>query len=115
MNDRPSGSQPSLKARVKPLEIVVLSAIVSVFAGVVVMLGTRAWVTALIAFGIAFITVLVVFATLALTVKPDDDEIAEIAEEHAQLQQRRDAATQAGEVSRPEHPTDEGQTPGAHS
>ncbi|WP_051224937.1 hypothetical protein [Pseudoclavibacter soli] len=115
MSDRSPNSEPSLKARVKPLEIVVLSAIVSVFAGVVVMLGTRAWVTALIAFGIAFIAVLVVFATLALTVKPDDDEIAEIAAEHAQLQQQREAAAQAGEAAAPEHPADEGPLPGAHS
>ncbi|MCD7101295.1 hypothetical protein [Pseudoclavibacter sp. 13-3] len=76
--------RPPLQARAKPYEIVSLAGVFSVFAAAVVMIGTRSVTLTATAFGIAFIVVLVVFATLALTVKPDQSEKQEIEREQRQ-------------------------------
>ena len=62
----------------RPIEYVGGAAIAAVFTGVVVLLTTRDFTLALIIAGIAFIAVLMVLALLAMTMKPNAEETAEI-------------------------------------
>ena len=64
---------PDRRARTRPLELLGLSGVLAVFAGVVVFMSTRNLVYGLIALGGAFIASLVVFAMIALAVSPPDD------------------------------------------
>jgi hypothetical protein len=57
----------------RPLELLVFSALLGVFTGVVVLASTREPIEALIGFGGAFIVSLVVFAMIALAMSPPDD------------------------------------------
>lgn len=59
-------SGPSLRERLKPLELVAFAAALGVFTGVVAVIGTRDVRLALIFAGIAFIVGLLVLAMLAL-------------------------------------------------
>ncbi len=61
---------PSRQDRLRPLEFIVLSAIIAVFIGLVVLLSTREVILALVFFGVAFIVSLVMIAMLSLAVKP---------------------------------------------
>ncbi|TXN29258.1 hypothetical protein [Lacisediminihabitans profunda] len=72
---------PSRQDRLKPLEYIVLSAIISVFIGLVVLLSTRQPVLSLVFFGIAFIVTLVTIAMLSLAVKPDEAEKIDLGEQ----------------------------------
>jgi hypothetical protein len=72
---------PSRQDRLKPLEFIVLSAIIAVFIGVVVLFSTRQVVLALVFFGIAFIVSLVTIAMLSLAVKPDEAEKIDLGEQ----------------------------------
>ena len=74
-------SVPSRKDRTKPLELLVLSGILAVFAGLVVLMSTREIILALIFLGLAFIVSLVVLAMLALAVQPTGDEKIDLAEQ----------------------------------
>jgi hypothetical protein len=74
-------SKPSLRARLRPLELLVISAVLGVFAGLVVLMATREVVLALVFLGIAFIVSLVVLAMLALTMAPTGDERSDLAEQ----------------------------------
>lgn len=69
-----SSTAPSRQDRLRPLEFIVLSAIIAVFIGLVVLLSTRELVLSLIFFGIAFIVSLVVIAMLSLSMKPNAAE-----------------------------------------
>lgn len=69
---------PSRKDRLRPLELLVLSAIVAVFVGLVVAASARELVLGAIFGGIAFIATLMVLAMLALSGKPDDAEQTDI-------------------------------------
>lgn len=71
-------NQPSRRDRLKPVELLVLSGILSLFVGLVVLMSTREPVLAVIFFGVAFIVVLVVMAMLSLSIKPNDAEQHEI-------------------------------------
>lgn len=71
-------NQPTRRDRLKPVELIVLSAILSLFVGLVVLLSTRELVLSAIFFGIAFIVVLVVMAMFSLSIKPNDAEQHEI-------------------------------------
>jgi hypothetical protein len=64
---------PDRRARTRPLELLGLSAVLAIFAGVVVFMSTRNVVYGLIALGGAFIVSLVIFAMIALAVSPPDD------------------------------------------
>ncbi|GMA28995.1 hypothetical protein [Arenivirga flava] len=77
--------QPSRSDRLRPVELIVLAAVMAVFAGLVVLMTTRDIAFAGISFGIAFIAVLVVLAMLALAVRPQRAP----GEEQAPPQQRR--------------------------
>ncbi|MFB2580096.1 hypothetical protein ACEXQD_02515 [Herbiconiux sp. P15] len=74
-------TQPSRRDRLKPVELLVLSAILSLFVGLTVLLTTRDPILAAIFFGVAFIVVLVVMAMFSLTIKPNEREQHEIDDE----------------------------------
>lgn len=71
-------NQPSRRDRLKPVELLVLSGILSLFVGLTVLLSTRDLILAAIFFGVAFIVVLVVMAMFSLSIKPNDAERHEI-------------------------------------
>lgn len=64
---------PERRDRTRPAELLGLSAVIAAFVGVVAFISTRDIVLALIALGATFILVLVIIATLALTVSPPSD------------------------------------------
>lgn len=68
---------PDLRTRLRPLELLGLSGLAGVFAGLVVLMSTRDLVLALIFLGIAFIVSLMVFAMMALSVTPKENGAAD--------------------------------------
>ncbi|MGV8895014.1 MAG: hypothetical protein ACOH10_10825 [Rhodoglobus sp.] len=72
---------PTRKDRSRPLELLTISAVLGLFAGLVVFMSTREIVLALIFLGVAFIVSLVVLAMLALAVQPTGDEKIDLAEQ----------------------------------
>ena len=77
---RPRGSAPgaSLRDRLRPVELLGLSAVVAAFIGAIVLMSTRAIEPTLIFAGLAFIVTLMTFAMLALTATPRADEQLDI-------------------------------------
>ncbi|NQX12439.1 hypothetical protein HQQ80_12435 [Microbacteriaceae bacterium VKM Ac-2855] len=73
--------QPTRKDRLRPAELVGVSAVMALFVGLIVMLSTREVVLSIIFFGVAFIVVLVAIAMFSLSFKPDDAEIADLKEQ----------------------------------
>ena len=72
---------PSLKDRLRPLELLTISAIIGVFTGLVILLTSREFWLAGIGFGVAFILAVMVIALLALSAKPNDDERNDLEEQ----------------------------------
>lgn len=66
---------PSRRDRLRPLELIGFSAVLGVFAGVVVLMTTREWVLGAIFFGIAFIVSILVVALIGLGGKPSAEDI----------------------------------------
>jgi len=60
--------RPERRDRTRPAELLGLSAVIAAFVGVIALMSTRDFVLALIALGVTFILVLVIVATLALTI-----------------------------------------------
>jgi fatty acid desaturase len=75
---------PSRRDRLRPVELLVMSAIMAAFVGLVVLMSTREWMLAGIFAGVAFIVVLVVIAMFALTFKPNENEQHEIDDDDSQ-------------------------------
>jgi hypothetical protein len=75
-------ANPSRKDRTRPVELLVLSAVMAVFTGLIVLMSTRDIILSVIFFGIAFIVVLVVLAMLVLAVRPDGDELSDLDEQN---------------------------------
>lgn len=73
---------PSKKDRSRPVELIVMSAIVAVFVAVVVFASTRQLELGAIFGGIGFIVALLTFAMLALYAKPDGAERFDIDEQN---------------------------------
>jgi hypothetical protein len=71
-------TEPTRKDKIRPVELLVLSAIVAVFVGVVVAASARSIELGAIFLGVAFIVTLVTLATLAITGRPDDAEIMDL-------------------------------------
>lgn len=71
-------TEPSRRDRFRPVELLVLSAIVAVFVGFVVFGSTRDIRLGGIFAGVGFIATLIVLATLAITTRPDDAEISDL-------------------------------------
>jgi uncharacterized membrane protein len=72
---------PSRRDRTRPVELLLISAVLAIFIGLVVLMSTRQVVLALIFLGVAFIVALVVLAMLALAVRPTGDEQLDIDEQ----------------------------------
>ena len=71
---------PSRRDRVRPAELLGLSAVFGAFTGIVVLLSTRQLNLALIFLCVAFIVALVVIAMLSLATTPNADEQTELDE-----------------------------------
>ncbi|MDM7892139.1 hypothetical protein [Curtobacterium caseinilyticum] len=65
---------PSRRDRLRPAELLVISAVVAVFTGAVVLFATREFELALVFLGVAFIVVVVVLAMLQLAASSDQDD-----------------------------------------
>jgi len=65
-------TDPHRRDRTRPLELLGISAVLAIFVGVFVFVGTRALDRALIFAGAAFVITLVVLAMLMLAVGPKD-------------------------------------------
>ena len=75
-------SKPHWRERLKPVELLVLSAVLGLFAGLVVFMSTRDLILGLIFLGLAFIVSLVVLAMLALAVEPNLEEKLDLREQN---------------------------------
>lgn len=73
-NIESDGVKPPRRDKVRPFELVGLSAAMAVFTAVVVIIVTRDFRLMAIFAGIAFILVLLVFALLALSIKPSKED-----------------------------------------
>lgn len=73
--------QPSRSDRLKPAELVGISAVMALFVALVILLTTRDVVLTLIAFGGTFIIALVVIAMLVLGMKPNAAEETDLEEQ----------------------------------
>ena len=74
----PTPTPPSRRDRFRPVELLVMSASIAIFVGLVVAGSIRNIQTGAIFGGVAFIASLVVLATLAITTKPDEEERRDI-------------------------------------
>jgi hypothetical protein len=73
-------STPSRRDRLRPLELLALSAVIAIFTGAIVLMSTRVAAQALIWAGVAFIVSLVAIAMFVLALKPKQDELNDIEE-----------------------------------
>lgn len=73
--DTPQSITPSKKDRLRPAELLGFSAVLSVFATLVILMATRDVKLALICFGIAFIVCVVVVALAGLGMKPNAEDV----------------------------------------
>jgi hypothetical protein len=82
-DDRPEGRvhEPTRKERLRPVELIVMSAILALFTGLITLLATREIILSSVGFGVAFIVALVVLAMLSLSFKPNAGEIEDIEEQ----------------------------------
>ena len=84
---------PTRRQRLRPVELVVMAALVAVFIGVVVLITTRDLPLASIFAGVAFIVALLLLAMLALVETSDPTDPSEgpvLMQERKQKQKRRD-------------------------
>lgn len=75
-------TEPTRRDRFRPAELVILSAVIAAFGGLVTLMSTRDLVLTLIAFGIIFILSLVTIALLVMAIKPDDAEKHDLDEQN---------------------------------
>lgn len=71
-------STPSRRDRLRPVELLGLSALIATFTGLVVLMSTRVAYEAIIGAGVAFIVSLVCIAMFVLALKPKQDELNDI-------------------------------------
>lgn len=76
---------PSRRERVRPAELLGLSAVFAVFTGLIVLMATREFNLAAIFLCIAFIVAVVVLAMLSLASKPNDAELSEVRDENGRI------------------------------
>lgn len=65
---------PSRRDRLRPAELLGISAVVAVFVGLVVLMSTREFQLGVIFLGVAFVVVVVVLAMLQLASTSDQDD-----------------------------------------
>lgn len=80
---------PSRRDRTRPAELLGISVVLAVFAGLVVLMSTRDLALSAIFFGVAFIVSLVVLAMLALAVTPTGDERLDLDQQDRDEEGRR--------------------------
>ncbi len=66
---------PSRRERLRPLELLVFSAVLGVFAGVIVLFTTRDIVLGLVFLGVGFIVSLMMVALVGLGGKPSKEDL----------------------------------------
>jgi hypothetical protein len=69
---------PSRRDRLRPVELLGISAVIAIFTGSIVLMSTRVAAQALIWAGVAFIVSLVAIAMFVLALKPKQDELNDI-------------------------------------
>lgn len=74
--------QPTRKDRFRPVELLVISAILAIFVGLIVLMSTREPLLAAVSFGIAFIVALVGLAMFSLAFKPNAEEVSDLEEQN---------------------------------
>lgn len=72
---------PSLRDRLRPLELLGLSAVIGVFTGLVLLLTTREWWLVGVGFGVTFILAVMTIALLALSASPNAAERSDLDEQ----------------------------------
>ena len=72
---------PSRRDRLRPVELLGLSAVIGLFVGLVTVLASRDLMLGLIGLGVTFILSLVTLATLALTVNASAEERVDLDEQ----------------------------------
>jgi uncharacterized membrane protein HdeD (DUF308 family) len=75
-------TKPTRREVLRPAELLGISGGLALFVGLAVLLSTRTPLLALVFFGVAFIVSCVVVAMLALTFKPNKQELVELDEEN---------------------------------
>lgn len=73
-------STPTRRDRLRPAELVGLSAVIAAFTGLIVLMSTRMAYQSLVWAGVAFIVSLVSIAMIVLAIKPKRDELTDIEE-----------------------------------
>lgn len=72
---------PSIRERLRPFELLGLSAVIGLFTALVILLTTREWWLAGIGFGVAFILSVMMIALLALSAKPNQAEQSDLEDQ----------------------------------
>ncbi len=72
---------PSIRERLRPFELLGISAVIGLFTGLTILLTTREWWLAGVGFGVAFIFSVMVIALLALSAKPNEAEQSDLDEQ----------------------------------
>ncbi|HUH52902.1 MAG TPA: ABC transporter ATP-binding protein [Microbacteriaceae bacterium] len=68
-------TKPSKKDRLRPLELVGFSAVLAIFATLVVLLATKDFRLAAIVLGLVFILTLMVVSLVGLGIKPNPEDL----------------------------------------
>ena len=74
--------QPSRSDRLKPAELLGISAVMALFVSLTILLTTREWMLSIIGLGVTFIVALVVIAMLVLGMKPNASEQTDLDEQN---------------------------------
>jgi len=75
-------NQPSRSDRLKPAELLLISAVMALFVGLTILFSTRELMFSVIGLGITFIVALVVIAMLVLGMKPNAAEQTDLDEQN---------------------------------
>lgn len=75
-------STPTLRDRMKPIELLLVSAVLGLFTGAVVLMSSRDLILSSISFGAVFIISLVSMAMFVLAIKPNKKELLDIEEQN---------------------------------
>lgn len=89
--------QPTRRDRFLPLELLGISAGLALFVGLIVLVATREFVLAGVAFGVTFIIAVVLLALFALAFKPTEAEVEDIHEQDAEARAKADKARREGD------------------
>lgn len=81
-------TEPTRRDRFRPAELILLSAGIAAFGGLVTLMSTRDLVLTLIVLGLVFILSLMTIALLVMAVKPDDAEKQDLDEQNGGVLRR---------------------------